>query len=185
MATPQIPFISAPFKKTDDVDWTHPLKKYIARFYQDDPEKFKEETQAFNRLRQDIRGAGKDITGRDLLYRYFGQLELLDLRFPVDEKHVKVLFNWYVPSPDKVMHNYQHVETLGMMLSITVLFPNTLLLLKKQVLYSTKQLHYLLLLVLKTEPRQKVAKRHFTIFKLLLACFSTLTTTSYMPHPKT
>ncbi|GAA5804245.1 hypothetical protein HPULCUR_009732 [Helicostylum pulchrum] len=95
MATPQIPFISAPFKKTDDVDWIHPLKKYIARFYQDDPEKYKEETQSFNRLRQDIRGAGKDITGRDLLYRYFGQLELLDLRFPVDEKHVKVLFNWY------------------------------------------------------------------------------------------
>lgn len=94
MATPQIPFISAPFKKTDDVDWVHPLKKYIARFYQDDPEKYKEETQSFNRLRQDIRGAGKDFTGRDLLYRYFGQLELLDLRFPVDEKHVKVLFNW-------------------------------------------------------------------------------------------
>ncbi|KAI8968458.1 BRO1-like domain-containing protein [Mycotypha africana] len=95
MATPQIPFISAPFKKTDDVDWVHPLKKYIARVYQDDPEKYKEETQAFNRLRQDIRGAGKDMTGRDLLYRYFGQLELLDLRFPVDEKHVKVIFTWY------------------------------------------------------------------------------------------
>jgi hypothetical protein len=94
MATPQIPFISAPFKKTDDVDWVHPLKKHIARYYQDDPEKYSEETQSFNRLRQDIRGAGKDLTGRDLLYRYFGQLELLDLRFPVDEKHVKVLFNW-------------------------------------------------------------------------------------------
>lgn len=94
MATPQIPFINAPFKKTDDVDWIRPLKIYIAHFYQDDPDKYKEETQSFNRLRQDIRGAGKDITGRDLLYRYFGQLELLDLRFPVDEKHVKVLFNW-------------------------------------------------------------------------------------------
>ncbi|KAI7904258.1 BRO1-like domain-containing protein [Cokeromyces recurvatus] len=95
MATPQIPFISAPLKKTDDVDWIHPLKKYIARVYQDDPEKYKEEVHSFNRLRQDIRGAGKDMTGRDLLYRYFGQLELLDLRFPVDEKHVKILFCWY------------------------------------------------------------------------------------------
>ncbi|KAF1801584.1 BRO1-like domain-containing protein [Mucor lusitanicus] len=106
MATPQIPFISAPFKKTDDVDWIHPLKKYIARFYQDDPEKYKEETQSFNRLRQDIRGAGKDFTGRDLLYRYFGQLELLDLRFPVDEKHVKVLFNWYDAFNNRAISQY-------------------------------------------------------------------------------
>lgn len=184
MATPQIPFISAPFKKTDDVDWVHPLKKYIARFYQDDPEKFKEETQAFNRLRQDIRGAGKDITGRDLLYRYFGQLELLDLRFPVDEKHVKVLFNWSVLLVEKGMHKYSHSAFLGMMPSITVLFLNTPSLSKRQVSYSTKQLLYLLLLVLKTEPRQKVAKRHFTISKRLLACFNTLTTTSCTPHPK-
>ncbi|KAI8369122.1 BRO1-like domain-containing protein [Choanephora cucurbitarum] len=106
MATPQIPFISAPFKKTDDVDWVHPLKKYIARFYQDDPEKYKEETQSFNRLRQDMRGAGKDMTGRDLLYRYFGQLELLDLRFPVDEKHVKVLFNWYDAFNNRAISQY-------------------------------------------------------------------------------
>ncbi|KAI8643367.1 BRO1-like domain-containing protein [Parasitella parasitica] len=106
MATPQVPFISAPFKKTDDIDWVHPLKKYIARFYQDDPEKYKEETQSFNRLRQDIRGAGKDFTGRDLLYRYFGQLELLDLRFPVDEKHVKVLFNWYDAFSNRAISQY-------------------------------------------------------------------------------
>ncbi|KAI7865398.1 BRO1-like domain-containing protein [Spinellus fusiger] len=95
MGTPQIPFISAPFKRTEDIDWIYPLKRYIAQVYQDDPEKYNEETFTINRLRQDTRGAGKDITGRDLLYRYFGQLELLDLRFPVDEKHVKVVFTWY------------------------------------------------------------------------------------------
>ncbi|KAI9493783.1 BRO1-like domain-containing protein [Zychaea mexicana] len=95
MAQQQIPFISAPFKRTDDVDWIHPLKQWIAHVYQDDPEKYGEETYALNRLRQDSRGAGKDLTGRDLLYRYFGQLELLDLRFPVDEKHIKILFTWY------------------------------------------------------------------------------------------
>ncbi|RCH98002.1 bck1-like resistance to osmotic shock, partial [Rhizopus stolonifer] len=57
-------------------------------------------------LRQDIRGAGKDLTGRDLLYRYFGQLELLDLRFPVDEKHVKVLFNWYDAFNNRAISQY-------------------------------------------------------------------------------
>ncbi|KAI9483847.1 MAG: BRO1-like domain-containing protein [Benjaminiella poitrasii] len=106
MATPQIPFISAPLKRTDDVDWIHPLRKYIARVYQDDPEKYKEETQSFNRLRQDIRGAGKDMTGRDLLYRYFGQLELLDLRFPVDEKHVKIMFCWYDAFNNRAISQY-------------------------------------------------------------------------------
>ncbi|KAI9314326.1 BRO1-like domain-containing protein [Dichotomocladium elegans] len=95
MAQQQIPFINAPFKRTDDVDWILPLKRYIAQVYQDDPEKYNEETYTLNRLRQDMRGAGKDLTGRDLLYRYFGQLELLDLRFPVDEKHIKILFTWY------------------------------------------------------------------------------------------
>ena len=96
MAQTQIPFLSVPFKRTTDVDWTFPLKSYIAQVYQEDPEKYSEEAYTLNRLRQDTRGAGKDLTGRDLLYRYFGQLELLDLRFPVDERNVKVLFNWYV-----------------------------------------------------------------------------------------
>ncbi|KAI9300515.1 BRO1-like domain-containing protein [Cunninghamella echinulata] len=95
MTASQIPFISVPFKRTDDIDWIEPLKRYIVHHYQDDPEKYTQETYTLNRLRQDIRGAGKDITGRDLLYRYYGQLELLDLRFPIDEKHVKILFTWY------------------------------------------------------------------------------------------
>ncbi|KAI5801018.1 BRO1-like domain-containing protein [Pyronema domesticum] len=43
-----------------------------------------------------MRGAGKDsAAGRDLLYRYYGQLELLDLRFPVEERGVRVSFTWY------------------------------------------------------------------------------------------
>lgn len=47
-----------------------------------------------------MRGAGKDsASGRDLLYRYYGQLELLDLRFPVEERGVRVSFTWLV-SPD-------------------------------------------------------------------------------------
>ncbi|KAI8074790.1 BRO1-like domain-containing protein [Gongronella butleri] len=95
MTQSQIPFLYVPLKRTDDIDWVRPLKRYIGQVYQQDPENYQEETYAIHRLRQDIRGAGKDLTGRDLVYRYFGQLELLDLRFPVDEKHIKVLFTWY------------------------------------------------------------------------------------------
>jgi hypothetical protein len=95
MAT-QIPMISVPLKQTNEIDWIAPLKGYIRQTYGDDPERYAEECATLNRLRQDMRGAGKDsAAGRDLLYRYYGQLELLDLRFPVDENHIKISFTWY------------------------------------------------------------------------------------------
>ncbi|KAJ4337909.1 bck1-like resistance to osmotic shock, partial [Ascochyta clinopodiicola] len=95
MAT-QIPMISVPLKQTNEIDWVQPLKGYIRQTYGDDPERYAEECATLNRLRQDMRGAGKDsAAGRDLLYRYYGQLELLDLRFPVDENHIKISFTWF------------------------------------------------------------------------------------------
>jgi len=106
MASPQAPLISVPTKRTDEIDWVHPIKRYIAQVYQEDPEKYAEETNTINRLRQDMRGAGKDLTGRDLLYRYYGQLELLDLRFPVDEKHIKISFTWYDAFNGKLTSQY-------------------------------------------------------------------------------
>ncbi|KAI9798785.1 MAG: bck1-like resistance to osmotic shock [Piccolia ochrophora] len=92
----QAPMISSPLKQTNEIDWIHPLKNYIRQTYGDDPERYAEECATLNRLRQDMRGAGKDSAGgRDLLYRYYGQLELLDLRFPVDENHIKISFTWF------------------------------------------------------------------------------------------
>ncbi|KAK6364842.1 bck1-like resistance to osmotic shock [Exophiala oligosperma] len=92
----QAPMLSCPLKQTQEIDWVAPLKNYIRTSYGDDPEKYSEETATLNRLRQDMRGAGNDsASGRDLLYRYYGQLELLDLRFPVDENHIKISFTWY------------------------------------------------------------------------------------------
>ncbi|QPH12051.1 bck1-like resistance to osmotic shock [Epichloe festucae Fl1] len=93
---PQSPMISVPLKATSEVDWISPLKSYIRESYGDDPERYAEECATLSRLRQDMRGAGKESTsGRDMLYRYYGQLELLDLRFPVDEQHIKIAFTWY------------------------------------------------------------------------------------------
>ena len=93
----QAPMISSPLKQTNEIDWIQPLKGYIRQTYGDDPERYSEECATLNRLRQDMRGAGADsASGRDLLYRYYGQLELLDLRFPVDENHIKISFSWYV-----------------------------------------------------------------------------------------
>ncbi|KAH7327928.1 vacuolar protein-sorting protein BRO1 [Stachybotrys elegans] len=93
---PQSPMISVPLKATNEIDWVAPLKTYIRDTYGDDPERYAEECATLNRLRQDMRGAGKESTsGRDMLYRYYGQLELLDLRFPVDEQHIKISFTWF------------------------------------------------------------------------------------------
>ncbi|KAK9765041.1 bck1-like resistance to osmotic shock [Basidiobolus ranarum] len=89
------PCISIPSKRTDEVDWTAPLKEYITAKYQDDPEKYLTEVNTINQLRQDMRFSGKDIAGRDVLYRYYGQLELLDLRFPINENNIKITFTWY------------------------------------------------------------------------------------------
>lgn len=85
-------------QQTVEIDWVGPLKSYIGRTY-GEPEKYNEECATLNRLRQDMRGAGRDSNaGRDLLYRYYGQLELLDLRFPVEERGVRVRFTWWVES---------------------------------------------------------------------------------------
>jgi len=65
-----------------------------------------QECVTLQRLRQDTRGAGKDTTGRDLQYRYYGQLELLDLRFPIDESHVRISFVWYDAFSKKPISQY-------------------------------------------------------------------------------
>ena len=107
----QSPMISSPLKQTNEVDWVQPLKDYIRHSYGDDPERYAEECNTLNRLRQDMRGAGKDsAAGRDLLYRYYGQLELLDLRFPVDENHIKISFTWLAfPLPRRMDHQADRV----------------------------------------------------------------------------
>jgi hypothetical protein len=103
----QIPMISSPLKQTNEIDWIAPLKHHIRTSYGDDPERYTEECVQLNRLRQDMRGAGKDsAAGRDLLYRYYGQLELLDLRFPVDENHIKISFTWFDAFTQKPTSQY-------------------------------------------------------------------------------
>lgn len=83
--------ISIPKKKTEEVDWTTPIRSIILHSYGENPDTYSTECASLQRCRQDaVRGAGSDITGRDLLYKYFGQLELLELRF----SEIKVTFPW-------------------------------------------------------------------------------------------
>ncbi|KAG8966843.1 bck1-like resistance to osmotic shock [Tulasnella sp. 419] len=88
----QSPTIAIPRKKTDDVDWVGPIRNIIAQSYGESPDNYATETAALQRCRQDaVKGAGSDMTGRDLLYKYFGQLELLELRF----SEIRVSFPWH------------------------------------------------------------------------------------------
>ncbi|CDZ97411.1 Predicted signal transduction protein [Phaffia rhodozyma] len=90
--TMQSPAISIPSKQTAEVDWSNPIRQIIASAYGENPDSYAEECAALQRARQDaVKGAGSEVTARDLLFRYFGQLELLELRFP----DIKVTFPWH------------------------------------------------------------------------------------------
>lgn len=86
------PVISVPRKLTSDVDFKPAISSFIGQTYGEAPDRYSEEIASLNRTRQDaVRGtAGSDATARDLLYRYFGQLELFELRFP----DIRVAFTW-------------------------------------------------------------------------------------------
>ncbi|KAK7036694.1 bck1-like resistance to osmotic shock [Paramarasmius palmivorus] len=87
----QSPMISIPRKATEEVDWTTPIRNLIAQSYGESPDNYAAECASLQRCRQDaVRGAGSDTTARDLLYKYFGQLELLELRF----SEIRVNFPW-------------------------------------------------------------------------------------------
>ncbi|KAJ2390113.1 bck1-like resistance to osmotic shock, partial [Coemansia sp. RSA 2603] len=91
---PRAPCIAIPFKKTAEVDWVRPLRQYIARTYQEDPDVYATDCQMLQRMRQDMRGANADETGRDLIFRYYSHLEALEPRFRINEQGVKVTFMW-------------------------------------------------------------------------------------------
>ena len=114
------PMISLPKTTVEEVDWTGPIRSAILHSYGEDPDIYATECANLHRCRQDaVKGAGSGmistsaltltnnptanvVTGaddprahlplpaRDLLYKYFGQLELLELRFP----EIRVSFPW-------------------------------------------------------------------------------------------
>ena len=99
MASHQSPMIAIPKKSADEVDWTTPIRNLIAKSYGENPDSYTNECQSLHRCRQDaVKGAGSDMTGRDLLYKYFGQLELLELRF----SEIRVNFSWHDAFTNKV-----------------------------------------------------------------------------------
>jgi len=103
-------FISTKLRTTDNVDWATALKNYLARIYGSFTD-FTNETNIINKLRLDLNTSTIDSSNRlflkDLYYKYYGQLELLDLRLPVCEDGVRVKFRWY-DAYDPSTHHTQY-----------------------------------------------------------------------------
>lgn len=89
----QTPLLRLPTKVTEEVDLATPVGQLILNSYGQDPKSFSDQLAALNRGRQDaVRGAGSDTTARDLLFKWFHMLEMLELRFP----ELRIPFPWYV-----------------------------------------------------------------------------------------
>ncbi|ODV88249.1 hypothetical protein CANARDRAFT_26401 [[Candida] arabinofermentans NRRL YB-2248] len=97
-------FISIPTKETKDFDWVHPLKGYLTQIYGTFND-FENDAQTFNKLRTDLIHCNKDLIGRDLYYKYYGQLEMLELRVPTDS--LKLNFTWFDAFSTSISHT-QH-----------------------------------------------------------------------------
>ncbi|EPQ26261.1 uncharacterized protein PFL1_06196 [Pseudozyma flocculosa PF-1] len=87
----QAPLVSLPLKTTEEVDLGSAVRTIITNTYGEEPSAYAEQTAQLNRARQDaVRGAGSDSTARDLLYKWFHMLEMLEARFP----ELRVPFPW-------------------------------------------------------------------------------------------
>lgn len=94
----QSPLLALPTKETRDVDLVKPMSHLIVKNYEQDPATFADELRGIAQVRQDATGrASTETTGRDLLFRYFHIIEMLELRFP----ELEVPFTWL----DSFSHN--------------------------------------------------------------------------------
>lgn len=82
-----------PLRETKPVEWASPIRHYLARIYGNTTD-FSADAEALHTMRQDALGAARNPGGRDLLYRYFVQLDCLGLRIPINDTGCKVLFTW-------------------------------------------------------------------------------------------
>lgn len=97
-------FIDLPLKQGSPVDWATPLKSYLQQIYGSSAD-FDDSIREFDRLRNDAVTSSKDEIGKELYYRYYGQLELLELRIQMDILNIE--FTWH-DAFDKSSKTKQH-----------------------------------------------------------------------------
>lgn len=85
--------IALPLKQAQPIDWVAPLRFYLTNVYGSSNE-FASEITTFNSMRESVSDPPLTTSGRDLLYRYFGQLDLLDMRIPLSDRGCRIKFEW-------------------------------------------------------------------------------------------
>ncbi|KAL4403018.1 protein transport to vacuole protein [Malassezia pachydermatis] len=88
----QSPLLVLPVKDTRDVDLTKPLSALIRTSYEQNPATYAEELARIQQAREDaVSDKNSDTNSRDMLFRYFHMVEMLELRFP----DMKATFVWF------------------------------------------------------------------------------------------
>lgn len=88
-----LPMVTLPQKETTEIDFRTPFFAYLRDEFGENPNTYLEEIANLSRVREAARMSSRDQQGRDALYKYFGQLELLDIRFQ-GKGSLKVQFPW-------------------------------------------------------------------------------------------
>lgn len=99
--------LGVPTKNTDELNWLKPLTRYLLSIYGESHE-YQQDIASFNKLRRDLKGVNGDTTGLKLYFKYYSQLELLDLRIPFSQiQSSKLQFVWY----DAFQRTVSHKQT--------------------------------------------------------------------------
>ncbi|ODV62604.1 Bro1p [Ascoidea rubescens DSM 1968] len=87
--------ITIPLKDSGSLDWATPLRRYIRAIYGSFND-LTEETSLISKFRDDaVCSHSPNQTSLNCYYKYYAQLELMDLRFPIKENGVNVKFLWH------------------------------------------------------------------------------------------
>jgi len=92
----KIPMLDIPLKVTDEVNFVEELHDFINNEHSGEPSYHKSNIKILNRLRQDILGAGKDMIGKNILYKYMKELEGLKESVHLEDVFRNVKFKWYI-----------------------------------------------------------------------------------------
>ena len=86
-------------KRTSNISFRTPLSKYIAKNYdkkskQDTVSKYEENFRRLDQWRQECVGCEISQSATEKYVKYYGQLELLQNTFVIDENNIKISFPW-------------------------------------------------------------------------------------------
>lgn len=95
-AVPRLPMISFDLKtSTEAASFALKLKQYISSFYHEDPEAYNTEIHNLETLRSGAVRPAIDVSGCQMLKKYYCQLHFLKSRFPMEDgQPCAVYFSW-------------------------------------------------------------------------------------------